>query len=417
MDHLGAANAVDRDITRSGAAIEIWPRARITHTTSSILTVILAYVQLTIRLQLSILRARSVLLPRLRILQSCKSQPTNICLDTDIECCLIKVLAAARRARAPASLCPTELCECEEGPLEEVWKTYGGRILLGSAAAILALVLGAGFLVLRKLIPNDSAGVLPLLAIGGIILLMLMLTFVAMIFSMLGLTNNQQAMGLPEGSIRAVIALSLIVLFAILSVFLFHNVSTSGTVNSIVRLSDADRLQFIKDHPNARDLQTIVTKDDAGKPVVAKDTNGLDLKNADGSPKYLYDVSYRSTNSASEDFAKQLLVLLGTRMTAVTSFYLGAGTVTSAVKAGETSTTSASTFTNVTPATHSIATNGPTLHLEITGTNLDGISRVRLVKPGDPAIDGTTVVPGSTKLSCDFDVSTAPPGTWSIEVS
>src|SRR5215207_1068020 len=61
MDHLGA-NAVDRDITRSGAAIEIWPRARITHTTSSILTVILAYVQLTIRLQLSILRARSVLL-------------------------------------------------------------------------------------------------------------------------------------------------------------------------------------------------------------------------------------------------------------------------------------------------------------------------------------------------------------------
>jgi hypothetical protein len=301
--------------------------------------------------------------------------------------------------------------------LEEVWKTYGGRILLGSAAAILALVLGAGFLVLRKLIPNDSAGVLPLLAIGGIILLMLMLTFVAMIFSMLGLTNNQQAMGLPEGSIRAVIALSLIVLFAILSVFLFHNVSTSGTVNSIVRLSDADRLQFIKDHPNARDLQTIVTKDDAGKPVVAKDTNGLDLKNADGSPKYLYDVSYRSTNSASEDFAKQLLVLLGTLMTAVTSFYLGAGTVTSAVKAGETSTTSASTFTNVTPATHSIAKNGPTLHLEITGTNLDGISRVRLVKPGETPVEGTAVNPSSTKLTCDFDVSTTPVGTWSVEVS
>lgn len=293
--------------------------------------------------------------------------------------------------------------------MEEVWKTYGGRILLGSAAAILALVLGAGFLVLRKLIPNDSAGVLPLLAIGGIILLMLMLTFVAMIFSMLGLTNNQQAMGLPEGSIRAVIALSLIVLFAILSVFLFHNVSTSGTVNSIVRLSDAD--------PNARDLQTIVTRDDAGKPVVAKDANGQDLKNADGSPKYLYDVSYRSTNSASEDFAKQLLVLLGTLMTAVTSFYLGAGTVTSAVKAGETSTTSASTFTNVTPATHSIATNGPTLHLEITGTNLDGISRVRLVKPGETPVEGTAVNPSSNKLTCNFDVSTTPVGTWSVEVS
>jgi len=300
--------------------------------------------------------------------------------------------------------------------MEEVWKTYGGRILLGSAAAVLALVLGTGFLVLRKLIPNDSAGVLPLLAIGGIILLMLMLTFVAMIFSMLGLTNNQQAMGLPEGSIRAVIALSLIVLFAILSVFLFHNVSTSGTANSIVRLSDADRLQFIKDHPNARDLQAIVTKDDAGKPVVAKDEKGLDLKNADGSPKYLYDVSYRSTNSASEDFAKQLLVLLGTLMTAVTSFYLGAGTVTSAVRASETSETSATTFTEVTPTKHSIA-KGNAIKLEIIGTNLDGISRVRLVRTGETPIDGTGVTPAPTKITCDLDLTGAPTGTWSIEVA
>jgi hypothetical protein len=307
------------------------------------------------------------------------------------------------------------------GPMEEVWKTYGGRILVGMAAAFLAVVLGAGFLVLKKLIPNDSAGVLPLLAIGGIILLMLMLTFVAMIFSMLGLANDQHAMGLPEGSIRAVIALSLIVLFAILSVFLFHNISTSGTINTVASLSDADRLQFIKDHPAARDLQSVVARDSAGQPVVARDPGGQTLKNADGSPKYLYDVSYRSTNSASEDFAKQLLVLLGTLMTAVTSFYLGAGTVTSAVKtrseASNQASASAPTFTGVKPTTHSISTNGATIHLEITGTNLASISSVKLVKAGATSIDGTTVVPGPTKVICDLDVTNASTGTWSIEVA
>jgi hypothetical protein len=67
--------------------------------------------------------------------------------------------------------------------------------------------------------------------------------------------------------------------------------------------------------------------------VVFKDKDGEVIKNADGTPRYFYNVSYRSANIAGEDFAKQLLVLLGTLMTAITSFYLGAGTVTSAVKA------------------------------------------------------------------------------------
>jgi hypothetical protein len=185
-----------------------------------------------------------------------------------------------------------------------------------------------------------------------------------------------------------------------------------------VRLSDADRLQFIKDHPNARDLQAIVTKDDAGKPVVAKDEKGLDLKNADGSPKYLYDVSYRSTNSASEDFAKQLLVLLGTLMTAVTSFYLGAGTVTSAVKTGSESAAAAippPIPSGIKPDTHSIATAGP-LQLEITGTNLNIITRVRIVKAGTPPIVGTKVGSSPTRITCELDVSKATPGTYDIEI-
>lgn len=303
-------------------------------------------------------------------------------------------------------------------------KKYSGAILTCVGALVLVGVLCGIFWLLTKLAPPDAGGSLPLLAIGGVVVLIFMLATVSMIFSALGLTNKDLAMGLPEGSIRAVIALSLIVLFAILSIFLYEKISTGGTLVTIARLSDADRVQFIRDHTNARDIQSNLVKDAAGEPLVFKDGAGKPITNPDGTPKYVYDVTYRSPNPTSDDFAKQLLVLLGTLMTAITSFYLGAGTVTSAVKAGSEASTNAaaastpaSTFTGIKPTTHSIATDGATLHLEITGTNLDGISRVQLVKPGDPAIDGTTVVPGSTKLSCDFDVSTAPPGTWSIEVS
>ena len=81
-------------------------------------------------------------------------------------------------------------------------------------------------------------------------------------------------MGLPEGSIRAVIALSLIVLFAILSVFLYQGVS-SGHVSIIENLSDADRAQFIRDHSRVRDLQSVLIKDEKGQPL--KNTNGSNL--------------------------------------------------------------------------------------------------------------------------------------------
>jgi hypothetical protein len=111
----------------------------------------------------------------------------------------------------------------------QAFKGYIGAILLGFVAVGFLVGLGVAFSLLVNLvnIPTQGIGPLPLLAIGGVLVLILMLTVVAIIFSILGLTNKEQAMGLPEGSIRAVIALSLIVLFAILSVFLYQGVSFS----------------------------------------------------------------------------------------------------------------------------------------------------------------------------------------------
>lgn len=277
----------------------------------------------------------------------------------------------------------------------ETIKQYGGAILTCLAALVLVIVLFAIFWLLTKLNPPGAGGSLPLLAIGGVVVLIFMLAAVAMIFSALGLSNRELAMGLPEGSIRAVIALSLIVLFAILSIFLYQNVSTGSALVKIEEMSTADRTEFIR-NANVRDIQSAPVKGKEG----------------------FYDVSYRSANTAGEDFAKQLLVLLGTLMTAVTSFYLGAGTVTSAVKTGSESGAAAippPIPNSITPETHSISTGGP-LQLEIAGTNLNVITRVRIVKAGAPPIVGTKVGSSPTRITSEFDVSGATAGTYDVEI-
>ena len=109
---------------------------------------------------------------------------------------------------------------------EEI-KKYTAQIWTGGAGFVVLIALSLLFLLLTSLVTKGDNS-LPLVAIGGVIVLVLLLTAVATMFSILNLTNSTQALGLPEGSIRAVIALSLIVLFAILSVFLYQNISTGG---------------------------------------------------------------------------------------------------------------------------------------------------------------------------------------------
>ena len=245
------------------------------------------------------------------------------------------------------------------------WENYGARTVVGFGTFLLICALCSVFWLLMKLVGDDTR-TLSLLAVGGVVVLIFMLTAVAMIFWILDLADKTQAMGLPEGSIRAVIALSLIVLFTILSVFLYQQISADGPLNTIQNLSDTERAQFMRDHAGAQDIQSALVKDKDGQPMVVKDKDGQVIKNADGTPRYFYDVSYRGANTASQDFAKQLLVLLGTLMTAITSFYLGAGTVTSAVKAGSDAATPASpspTLSSINPTSHSIANNGAVLHL------------------------------------------------------
>jgi hypothetical protein len=246
-----------------------------------------------------------------------------------------------------------------------------------------------------------------------VVVLLLMLTVVAIIFNFLGLTDKDQAMGLPEGSIRAVIALSLIVLFAILSVYLYQGVSRGGLIQTIENLSDTERAQFIRDNTTARDISI--------EAIPVKDKGGTPLTNADGTPKFFYNVKYRIATVASEDFAKQLLILLGTLMTAITSFYLGAGTAISSAAASQTamSVSQQPTVSGISPTKHSIDSGGKVINLEISGANLNPITGVKIVRADAQPIIATNVRSNPTRVTCEIPVSkeTTPPGAaWDVVV-
>jgi hypothetical protein len=156
---------------------------------------------------------------------------------------------------------------------------------------------------------------LPILAMAGIVGLFIAVALVAIAFSAFGLSDSKQAMGLPEGSVRALIALSLLVLFAILSVFLYVSLASEKQIGA--NLSAADVKKFTDAlTPEQRSTVTVrVSGSAAGTP--ATPTYSMFLQDA--------------SSQARQDIAKQLLGIIGTLLSAIAGFYFGAGTVSSTV--------------------------------------------------------------------------------------
>jgi hypothetical protein len=69
---------------------------------------------------------------------------------------------------------------------------------------------------------------LPLELMGSVLALVGAIAFMVIVFKQLDLTTPNEALGLPDGSIRAILAVSLIFLFLIMSVFLYAQVNAAG---------------------------------------------------------------------------------------------------------------------------------------------------------------------------------------------
>jgi hypothetical protein len=161
---------------------------------------------------------------------------------------------------------------------------------------------------------------LPLTAIFGIMILFGALALVGTLYARLNLADSGQALGLPAGSMRAFMALSLIVLFAIISIMVYRSMMEPFRVAGLTLAEREALVLKVGDR-----VMGIVEEGCAARAAAAAASGVM----ASGTP--CADTDRRFTlvmrpppDPASTDLAKQLLILVGTLMTSVTSFYFAA---------------------------------------------------------------------------------------------
>lgn len=189
------------------------------------------------------------------------------------------------------------------------------RLAVISAVVVAAIVsvgiLGAITLLVVWLAERNKTGpevALSLQFVAAAVLLILVICVLSIIFRLLGLDDRSRAMGLPEGSIRAIIALLLIVLFFLAAVFLFE--STQERPDAGVR----------------RTLQSITADRLAG--ISTDQILSLQSRTEGDTTVYDVDLAQAPTNTPeSKDIAKQLITVVATLVTAVAAFYFGANSV------------------------------------------------------------------------------------------
>jgi hypothetical protein len=187
---------------------------------------------------------------------------------------------------------------------------------------------------------------LPLVLIVGIVIFLATVSMVVAVFKLLGLTDARHALGLPEGSVRAFIALGLILLFFILVVFLYADVSA----------------------PQSRRLQGVTQAQADAIPG-----EQIRSKVAAGEGRFNLEVT-RPHSEAGQDIAKQVVTTVSTLVVAIAAFYFGATSVQQA--AGSTPG-----LGSAPPKVSSISpSRGPTkggTEVTIKGVGLTGVTTIK----------------------------------------
>jgi hypothetical protein len=207
----------------------------------------------------------------------------------------------------------------------------------------------AAFVVWKGFPSNPNMEIIPhYLVLSQIVLVGLALTVVfmallAIIYSVMGVDDPKQALGLPDGSVRALLAFSLVLIFVCLAAFLFGEVNKNNqpaegkTLTPVTETQLADlKTNFVVASELAKDQTT-------GKflyeQVAARDGKaGSDGKvpTVDDPKHPLYAVTYYPKgNKDAEDFAKQIFTTLATVFVSVVSFYFGSSVTASAAKAAQ----------------------------------------------------------------------------------
>ena len=165
---------------------------------------------------------------------------------------------------------------------------------------IIMVIIEAVAVIMLLIVPELGSDTLrlPLMVLFGIIAFLGALTIAASVLKLYNLANPMEALGLPNGSVRALIALSLILIFALMVIFMANNLRTTSEytypVNSTVIYGD-------KNYTNPNGNITILLEPSA----------------------------------AAIDFSKQVLTTVSTLVVALAGFYFGTRSVAQAQKSTE----------------------------------------------------------------------------------
>ena len=256
--------------------------------------------------------------------------------------------------------------------------------LIGICLLIVLMLIGLVILLLQPYQARSSVNEIELgvIIVLGVVLLMTMLFVMAAGYSQIGLTDNRQSLGLPEGSIRALIALMLIMLFMLTSIYLFRVVGQGFGVYSI----------------------NGVTKDQ----VIALGDRVVSVQPSASIAGSLDIIVRSDVSNDGVKLAQQLLTTVGTLVVAVAGFYFG----TSAVGAARGAVPASPAIRDIQPDQ---AKQGDVVHAVVRGRDFRSPTVVRLIR-GSEVIAGYNVLSNDSEIRCDFTVDKAPDGKWALYV-
>ncbi|HJP89054.1 MAG TPA: hypothetical protein VJ850_08475 [Candidatus Limnocylindrales bacterium] len=193
-------------------------------------------------------------------------------------------------------------------------RASGSRIAAGSYLRVEALLLavgvillgGAALLVAQYGFSSRPEVVLTMIILLGIVVLLVAIGAFVTLLQGFNLADARYALGLPDGSVRAILALGLLLIFALMSIFLYWDAAHPSLLLSAGLSAD----QVSKFAP-----ETIVSI----QPGAAAGT---------------FDVRTAASNANASQLGQQLVTIMGTLVTAIAAFYFGATSVASATGVG-----------------------------------------------------------------------------------
>jgi hypothetical protein len=195
-------------------------------------------------------------------------------------------------------------------------RRYIGLILLLLVLITLAAILGGTGILIGTGSKATPEILLPLFLIVGSMALLMTLMAVALTTNFITgrKGDGPGALGMPEGSVSAVIALMLLIVFAVFTVYFFNQIRAGEGDGFVSTGVTAEALQSL---PQDRILEITVQNPEAEAAART------------------YGVRLAAAHPDSIDFAKNAATLVGTLLTAIAGFYFGQKATKSGVAAAK----------------------------------------------------------------------------------